>query len=120
MARARLSPSDPALPDVEVRRRRQRVLTVANNMVAAGGESALQMKELADRAQVSLTTLYRDYASKDVVLLELALSRYVGILHELRNGNITIVGDTPGQRAANYLLRQFRRQQREPKMTGAL
>ena len=38
-------------------------------MLSAGGEDALQMKELSQRADVSVATLYRYFPAKDHVLL---------------------------------------------------
>jgi len=44
-------------------------------MLAAGGEDALQMKDLSQRAGVSVASLYRYFPAKDHVLLAILLSR---------------------------------------------
>lgn len=51
--------------------------------MAVGGEDMLQMKELAQRAGVSLATLYRYFPSKDHVLLAIALGRYENALRRV-------------------------------------
>jgi AcrR family transcriptional regulator len=53
-------PAEPAVPSTPAQHgRRDRILESAAAILAAGGEDALQMKELAQRADVSLATLYR-------------------------------------------------------------
>ncbi len=52
-------------------------------MLAAGGEDALQMKDLSQRAGVSLATLYRYFPAKDHVLLAILLSRYTTALAQV-------------------------------------
>jgi AcrR family transcriptional regulator len=87
-------------------------------MLATGGEDALQMKDLAQRAGVSLATLYRYFPAKDHVLLGILLSRY-----SLALARITAevpVGETARERVTSHLLREFRAEQREPRLTAAL
>src|ERR1700744_6794165 len=74
------SPSTPAQHD-----RYQRILAAATAMLATGGEDALQMKELAERAVVSLATLYRYFPSKDHLLLAISQARYENALRRGRN-----------------------------------
>ena len=87
-------------------------------MLAAGGEDALQMKELSQRAGVSVATLYRYFPAKDHVLLAILLSRYSDAL-------VTVTGEVPRgasarDRVTGHLLREFRAEQREPRLTAAL
>jgi TetR/AcrR family transcriptional regulator, cholesterol catabolism regulator len=87
-------------------------------MLAAGGEDALQMKELSQRAGVSVATLYRYFPAKDHVLLAILLSRYSDAL-------VRVTGEVPRgasarDRVAGHLLREFRAEQREPRLTAAL
>ena len=87
-------------------------------MLSAGGEDALQMKDLAQRAGVSLATLYRYFPAKDHVLLGILLSRY-----SLALARVTAEvpsGATPRDRVTSHLLREFRAEQREPRLTAAL
>jgi AcrR family transcriptional regulator len=94
------------------------MLQVATAMLAAGGEEALQMKELAERAEVSLATVYRYFPSKDHVLLAISISRYEDALR--RVSAEAPRGDTVQERMTSHLLREFRAVQRDQVLTGAL
>lgn len=111
--------SEPAVPSTPAQHgRRDRVLETATAVLAAGGEDALQMKELAQRADVSLATLYRYFPAKDHVLLAITLSRYERALARVRQES-----GRPGsirERVTDHLLREFRAGQREPLLTAAL
>ena len=87
-------------------------------MLESGGEDALQMKDLAHRAGVSLATLYRYFPAKDHILLAILLSRYSAALARITAG--IPAGDTPRERVSSHLLREFRAEQREPRLTAAL
>lgn len=87
-------------------------------MLAAGGEEALQMKDLAQRAGVSLATLYRYFPAKEHVLLAILVSRYSLALDRVRAA--PAAGGTARERVTGHLLREFRAQQREPRLTEAL
>ena len=87
-------------------------------MLAAGGEDALQMKDLSQRAGVSLATLYRYFPAKDHVLLAILLSRYSAALARVTAE--APAGRTARERVTSHLLREFRAAQREPRLTAAL
>jgi len=87
-------------------------------MLEAGGEDALQMKELSQRAGVSVATLYRYFPAKDHVLLAILHSRYSAALARVTAR--VPRGATARERVASHLLREFRAQQREPRLTAAL
>lgn len=106
-------PSTPAQHD-----RRDRILAAATEMLNAGGEDALQMKELSQRADVSLATLYRYFPAKDHVLLAITLSRYEAALERVRGEPVR--PGTMRERVTEHLLREFRAGQREPRLTAAL
>src|SRR3954452_5729150 len=63
------------------RARRERILTAALDLATEGGFDAVQMREVADRADVALGTLYRYFPSK-VHLLVSALGRTFQTLHD--------------------------------------
>jgi TetR/AcrR family transcriptional regulator, cholesterol catabolism regulator len=107
------TPSTPAQHD-----RYQRMLQTATAMLAGGGEDALQMKELAERAVVSLATLYRYFPSKDHLLLAISHGRYENALR--RVGGDAPRGATVQERVTNHLLREFRAEQRDQRLTAAL
>jgi AcrR family transcriptional regulator len=114
-----LPQAGPAIPSTAAQHgRHDRILAAATAMLAAGGEDALQMKDLAQRAGVSLATLYRYFPSKDHVLLAILLSRYSAALALVTSE--TADGATARERVARHLLREFRAQQREPRLTAAL
>ena len=109
----------PATPSTPAQHSRYaRMLQVATTMLASGGEEALQMKELADRAEVSLATLYRYFPSKDHVLLAISYSRYENALR--RVASEAPHGDTVQERVTNHMMREFRAGQRDQLLTAAL
>jgi TetR/AcrR family transcriptional regulator, cholesterol catabolism regulator len=109
----------PAVPSTPAQHgRHDRILEAATQMLTAGGPEALQMKELSQRADVSLATLYRYFPAKDHVLLAITLNRYERALARVR-----AEPPRPGtvrERVTTHLLREFRAEQREPQLTGAL
>ncbi|MDQ2875576.1 MAG: TetR family transcriptional regulator [Actinomycetota bacterium] len=112
-------PMTPATPSTPAQRERyDRVLTTATAILSGGGEEALQMKDLAQRADLSLATLYRYFPSKDHVLLAISLDNYQAaarkVLLEVPRG------ETARERVANHMLREFRAQQRNQRLTTAL
>ena len=107
------TPSTPAQHD-----RYERLLQVATAMLAFGGEEMLQTKELAQRAEVSLATLYRYFPSKDHVLLAISYSRYESALRRVTNE--APHGATAQERVTSHLLREFRAEQRDQRLTAAL
>jgi TetR/AcrR family transcriptional regulator, cholesterol catabolism regulator len=112
-------PAEPAVPSTPAQHsRRDRILETAAAILAAGGEDALQMKELAQRADVSLATLYRYFPAKDHVLLAITLSRYERALARVRQEPAR--PGTIRERVTGHLLREFRAGQREPLLTAAL
>jgi AcrR family transcriptional regulator len=95
-----------------------RVVAAAAEVLSAGGDEAVQMKDLAQRAGVSLATLYRYFPSRDYVLLAVSLARYQAAARE-------VFAEPPQQgtvrdRVAGYLMREFRAQQRDQRLVTAL
>jgi TetR/AcrR family transcriptional regulator, cholesterol catabolism regulator len=109
----------PAVPSTPAQHgRRDRILETATAMLSDGGEDALQMKELSQRADVSLATVYRYFPAKDHVLLAITLSRYERALARVQAESAP--GGTVRERVTGHLLREFRAEQREPRLTAAL
>jgi TetR/AcrR family transcriptional regulator, cholesterol catabolism regulator len=109
----------PAVPSTPAQHGRyERILAAAVAMLATGGEDMLQMKELAERAKVSLATLYRYFPSKDHVLLAIARSRYENALGRVAGEPPN--GTTVQERVTNHLLREFRAGQRDQQLTATL
>jgi AcrR family transcriptional regulator len=109
----------PAVPSTPAQHgRHDRILEAATEMLTAGGPEALQMKELSQRADVSLATLYRYFPAKDHVLLAITQHRYERALARVRAEPAR--PGTVRERVTTHLLREFRAEQREPQLTGAL
>jgi TetR/AcrR family transcriptional regulator, cholesterol catabolism regulator len=112
-------PTSPATPETPAQQERyDRVVAAAAGVLAAGGVDAVQMKDLAQRARVSLATLYRYFPSKEYVLLAVCLARY----QEAARKVFAEVpqGDTIRERVTSHLMREFGAQQREQQLTAAL
>jgi AcrR family transcriptional regulator len=100
------------------RDRRKRILDATIALASKGGFDAVQMRAVAERADVALGTLYRYFPSK-IHLLVSALAREF----ERANQNFerkTIAGDTPPDRVMYVLGRTTRSLQRDPNLTEAL
>lgn len=100
------------------RDRRKRILDATYDLAAAGGFDAVQMRAVAEQADVALGTLYRYFPSK-IHLLVSALGRQfeesAGRLNDRE-----IPGDTPADRVLWVLKRMARGMQGDPKLTEAL
>jgi AcrR family transcriptional regulator len=109
----------PAVPETSAQQARyDRVIAAADEVLCAGGQEAVQMKDLAQRADVSLATLYRYFPSKEYVLLAVALARYQAAARQVAAEHPR--GDTVRERVAVHLHREFRAQQRNQRLTAAL
>jgi AcrR family transcriptional regulator len=109
----------PATPSTPAQRHRyERILETATAVLAAGGEDALQMKDMPAQANVSLATLYRYFPSKEHLLLAIALDRYEKAYNRIRTDPPR--GGTVRDRVTSHLLREFGAEQRNQKLTAAL
>jgi AcrR family transcriptional regulator len=102
----------------ETAARRRRLLEAAVTLAHEGGYDAVQMRDVAARAQVALGTLYRHYSSKDQLLLA-ALADQAGELR-VRIAQRPPRGDRAGDRVADVLRRATRALTREPSVTAAM
>jgi TetR/AcrR family transcriptional regulator, cholesterol catabolism regulator len=100
------------------RERRQRILDATLVLASKGGYDAVQMRTVAERADVALGTLYRYFPSK-IHLLVSALAREFERTQE-KLDRTTIPGDTPYDRILFVLGRITRTMQREPHLTEAM
>jgi AcrR family transcriptional regulator len=100
------------------RTRKARILQSAETMLSQEGEQGLQMKQLAQRADVALATLYRYFPSKDHVLGAIALERWERALQRI--DALHFDGKTPGDRAGEMMVQELRRVQRDPEFAAAL
>jgi AcrR family transcriptional regulator len=100
------------------RDRRRRILDATVALASKGGFDAVQMRAVAELADVALGTLYRYFPSK-IHLLVSALARQFEET-EANLGRRPIPGDTPADRVTYVLTRATRGLQREPHLTEAL
>jgi AcrR family transcriptional regulator len=100
------------------RERRKRILDATLELASRGGYEAVQMRAVADRADVALGTLYRYFPSK-IHLLVSGLAREFERAEE-RLGRSPLPGDTARDRVLFVLHRVTRSMQREPLLIEAM
>jgi TetR/AcrR family transcriptional regulator, cholesterol catabolism regulator len=100
------------------RDRRKRILDATITLATRGGFDAVQMRAVAEQADVALGTLYRYFPSK-IHLLVSALGREFEKA-EAAGRSKAIPGDTPHERVMHVLTRTTRGLQGEPHLTEAL
>jgi AcrR family transcriptional regulator len=98
--------------------RRQRVIRAALDLASEGGYDAVQMRDVAQRAQVALGTIYRYFSSKDH-LLAAALVEWENEL-EQRVSLRPPRGDTIAERMVDILRRATRAMERDPQLSAAV
>jgi TetR/AcrR family transcriptional regulator, cholesterol catabolism regulator len=100
------------------RDRQKRILDATLALASKGGYDAVQMRAVAERADVALGTLYRYFPSK-IHLLVSALAREFGRMQE-RLVKTPIPGETPYERMVYVLRRTTKTMQRDPMLTEAM
>ena len=100
------------------RDRRKRILDATLALASKGGYDAVQMRSVAERADVALGTLYRYFPSK-IHLLVSALARELERTQE-RTERIPMPGETPFERLMFILSRMTQGMQRDPQLTEAM
>jgi AcrR family transcriptional regulator len=100
------------------RDRRRRILDATVSLASKGGFDAVQMRAVAEQADVALGTLYRYFPSK-IHLLVATMEDQLRLLHlTLRQRPPAVTA--PSERVAETLLRAFRALQREPLLADAM
>jgi len=100
------------------RERRKRILDATLALASKGGYEAVQMRTVAERADVALGTLYRYFPSK-IHLLVSGLAREFEQAQE-RLDRVPIPGDTAYDRMLYVLGRVTRSMQRDPLLIEAM
>lgn len=124
MAAPRTKPGNgSAVPADEVgssaqRDRRKRILDATLALASKGGYDAVQMRTVAERADVALGTLYRYFPSK-IHLLVSAMARELDRVQE-RTERVVIPGQSPYDRLMFILSRITKGMQRDPQLTEAM
>ncbi|HEX9031197.1 MAG TPA: cholesterol catabolism transcriptional regulator KstR [Streptosporangiaceae bacterium] len=111
-------PAESELGSAAQRERRKRILDATLALASKGGYDAVQMREVAERADVALGTLYRYFPSK----IHLLVSELAREFEQTRD-NLTrrpIPGETPYERMVYVLNKVTKNMQREPLLTEAM
>jgi AcrR family transcriptional regulator len=109
--------TDDELGSAAQRDRRKRILDATIALASKGGFEAVQMRAVAEKADVALGTLYRYFPSKIHLLVS-------GLARELERGQerggASVPGDTAYDRLLFVLGRITRAMQRDPNLTEAM
>ena len=100
------------------RERRRRILDATLVLASKGGYDAVQMRTVAERADVALGTLYRYFPSKIHLLVSALTREFERIQDKLDRSPIP--GETPHERTLFVLGRITQAMQREPQLTEAM
>jgi AcrR family transcriptional regulator len=100
------------------RDRRKRILDATISLASQGGFDAVQMRAVAEQADVALGTLYRYFPSK-IHLLVSALQREFERT-EVALRDRPVEGETTAERVIHVLKRTTRGMQSDPQLTEAL
>jgi AcrR family transcriptional regulator len=100
------------------RDRRKRILDATYELAKQGGFDAVQMRTVAERAEVALGTLYRYFPSKIHLLVSALDQQFVEAAQRLNARDIP--GDSQAERVLYVLKRLTRGMQGDPKLTEAL
>ncbi|GAA4997143.1 TetR family transcriptional regulator [Kitasatospora paranensis] len=98
--------------------RRLAILRAATSLAARGGYEAVQMREVAEGAQVALGTLYRYFPSKVHLLVAVMEAQLRRLREEVRRR--PPAGDGPAERVAAALAQAFHALQGEPRLAEAM
>ncbi|HWS44369.1 MAG TPA: TetR family transcriptional regulator [Acidimicrobiia bacterium] len=114
----RTTPTAASGRAAETAARKRRLVAAAVALAAEGGYDAVQMRDVAARAEVALGTLYRHYSSKDQLLLAALAQQAAGLRERLVQRPAR--GETPAARVADVLRRASRALEQQPRVTQAM
>lgn len=98
--------------------RRERVIAVAKELASEGGYDAVQMRDVANRSDVALGTIYRYFTNKDRLLI-CVMTDWTSQLRS-RLAQRPARGETASAQVADVLARACRALEREPLLASAL
>src|SRR5260221_1144664 len=102
----------------ETAARKERLIAAATALAAEGGYDAVQMRDVAARAEVALGTLYRHYSSKDQLLLAAMAAQADRLRGRIEQRPPRC--DTAAERVAEGLRRACTSLERQPMVTAAM
>jgi TetR/AcrR family transcriptional regulator, cholesterol catabolism regulator len=111
-------PADGEVGSAAQRERRKRILDATLALASKGGYDAVQMREVAERADVALGTLYRYFPSKIHLLVSGLIREFEQTKEKL--DRLQIPGDTAAERIIYVLNKVTKTMQREPLLTEAI
>ncbi|GAA1042585.1 cholesterol catabolism transcriptional regulator KstR [Virgisporangium ochraceum] len=111
-------PTDAEQGSAAQRERRRRILDATLALASKGGYDAVQMRTVAEKADVALGTLYRYFPSKIHLLVSALAREFERTLEKLDRMNIP--GDSSYERTLFVLGKVTRTMQREPQLTEAM
>ncbi len=125
MPAARTRPKTQPVPAVDAeagsaaqRERRKRILDATLALASKGGYDAVQMRTVAERADVALGTLYRYFPSKIHLLVGALTEEFEQMQEKLDRRPIP--GESPSERMLYVLSRVTGNMQRDPLLTEAM
>ncbi|WP_233509964.1 TetR/AcrR family transcriptional regulator [Actinomadura craniellae] len=104
-------------PSKDQQARRSRLVEAARELALEGGYAAVTMHDVADRAEAGRATVYRYFASKDHLLIEVAA---VWARETTADLDARAVGGTPVERLAELLERIVEVAAAERTLTSAI
>ncbi len=113
-----VAPPEPQTLTEKQSARRRRVLEAAMELASEGGYEAVQMRDVAARADVALGTLYRYFSSKDQLLAAVRADWTDALERKLARQPLQ--GDTRAERVIDFLTRATRPLERRPRLAEAL
>jgi len=111
-------PAESELGSAAQRERRKRILDATLALASKGGYDAVQMREVAERADVALGTLYRYFPSKIHLLVSGLIREFERTKEKLDKRPIP--GEGPADRIIYVLNKVTKNMQREPLLTEAI
>jgi AcrR family transcriptional regulator len=113
------APPEPSSLTEKQSARRRRVLAAAMALAEEGGYEAVQMRDVAARADVALGTVYRYFSSKDQLLAAVWADWSLGLERRLTTSE-PLEGATRAELVTDFLRRAIRPLERKPKLAAAL
>jgi AcrR family transcriptional regulator len=110
--------TEPVPASAAQRDRRNRIIDATIALTSKGGFDAVQMRAVAERADVALGTLYRYFPSKIHLLVSGLAREFEHALERMDRG--TVPGDTPRDRVLYVIGLNTRKLQRDPNLTEAM
>lgn len=108
----RVLPEPDQLPEA-ARRRRERIVVIALDLLGEHEYEAIQVREVAERARVSTATVYRHFSSKEHLYAEALLLWFERFRDRARRPP---AGRSDAERLRSLLLRTIRSFEREPQI----